>query len=93
MLSPAAAPTPISAPLLARCRAARNRRVHRDFERGLANLRELLGEAGAVLKNTPLVRAARAHPPRRGALGVHPVVLTGPAMKAWSQVCRFFAKV
>jgi len=83
------------APLLARCARREIDAFTVTSSEGLANLRELLGEAGApCLKNTPLFVPHERIAAAARALGVHAVVLTGPGDEGLvAGMAAFFAKV
>lgn len=83
------------APLLARCARGEIDAFSVTSSEGLANLHEMLGEAGApCLKNTPLFAPHERIAAAARALGVRTVVLTGPGDEGLAAgMAAFFAKV
>ena len=83
------------APLLARCARGEIDAFTATSSEGLANLRDMLGEAGGpCLKNTPLFVPHERIAAAARALGVQTVVLTGPGDEGLvAGMAAFFAKV
>lgn len=83
------------APLLARCARGEIDAFTVTSSEGLANLHDMLGEAGGpCLKNTPLFVPHERIAAAARALGVQTVVLTGPGDEGLvAGMAAFFAKV
>lgn len=83
------------APLLARCARGEIDAFTVTSSEGLANLHDMLGEAGRpCLKNTPLFVPHERIAAAARALGVQTVVLTGPGDEGLvAGMAAFFAKV
>ena len=83
------------APLLARCARKEIHAITVTSSEGLANLREILGEAGrSCLQGTPLFAPHERIAAAARALGVRTVVPTGPGDEGLvAGLAAFFAKV
>ena len=84
-----------AAPLLARCARRELDAFTVTSSEGLANLHEMLGEAGRrCLEDTPLFAPHERIAAAARALGVRTVVLTGPGDEGLiAGLAAFFAKV